>query len=162
MWPFLVAGGLKFLSSSLKIMSDIRAGDAAREVANRDADLTLRAAGDALYRGQIATMRAAARGDAIIAEQRVENSTGGIDVNTGTNADLATQTMAFTDLDKEFIQNDAMREAWGLRSKAQIRRQEGEYQYAASRSQALGDLIGGIGDIAGMFGKKMADVPGRS
>lgn len=162
MWPFLVAAGMSMMGSALKGLSAIGAGAAQKRAENTTADRAEQAAADALHRSAIAEFRASAKGAAVVAEQRVEGSGGGIDVNTGSNTDLALQTAGFAELDKEIIRNDAMREAYGLRLEAQFHRQRGEYLEEAGRQEAMGDFIGGIGRVAGIIGPPSSDIGGSS
>lgn len=157
MWPFLVAAGMSALGSALKYASAGAQGDAAKSTADRNAQLTQDAATDAIHRAQLSEMRAQAKGDAVIAEQREETSHSGVDVNTGSSADIAAQTQQWTELDKEIIRNDALREAYGLRTKEQMQRQYGAYEQQAARNEQLGALIGGIGKVAGIVGPRMVD-----
>lgn len=157
MWPFLVAAGISELGSILKGSAENAAGQAARSTAQRNADLIGQAAADAIHRSQITEMREQAKGNEIIAEQRTAEAASGTDVNVGSNADIAQQTMQFTDLDREIIRNDALREAYGLRTKEQQVRQEGEYAAQAGRNSMLGSFIGGIGQVAGIIGPRLVD-----
>ena len=62
-------------------------------------------------------------------------------------------------MDEQVLRNNATREAWGYRVKADLFRTEGALQAQAADNDAIGSIIGGIGQVAGVAGQAWANQP---
>lgn len=81
---------------------------------------------DALERGDIAASRVRAEGRRIKGSQRVAAAAQGIDVNSGSAAEIQDDTELFSELDANTIRSNAYREAFGYKIDAINSRGRGE------------------------------------
>ena len=157
MWFMIAMAAIAAIGAISKSGAESAAAKATDEAASRNSQLANQAAADAVKRSDLDAMRIQARGASIIASQKAETSTGGIDANTGSSADIAQQTKVFTDMDLMIIQNDASRAAYGLRTKSQQILMQGSYDSAIMRNAAQADWLSGLGKAAGAIGGQAMD-----
>lgn len=100
------AAGLKAQAGFSSAMDEINAG------------MSDRAADDAVSRGETAASRARLKGKMVIGSQRAALAASGVDVNTGSAADVQADTAAMSALDAQTIKNNAAREALGYKTQA--------------------------------------------
>lgn len=143
----------------MKGQAQLAQGAAAKTAYNQSADSAERAAADAIERGEYRDLQVAMRGSAVIAEQRVAQSGTGGDVNSGGNLQTQLSTSAVTDVDRAVVRRDAALAAYGLRTRAQELRQQGEYAESEAESAALGTFLGGAGGLLSQGGKRFAEIP---
>lgn len=98
-------------------------------------------AADALTRGKEAAARTALDTKALIGSQRVALAGQGVDVNSGTAADLQSDSAQLGELDRLQIEHNAQREAYGYKVDAANSRAQGEQVRSASRNAARGTLL---------------------
>lgn len=122
------------------------AGKAQKDIANRNASLMEAAADDAIERGNEEALAVRRRTRGIVGKQRAAFAGQGIDISTGTAMDLQEETSALGELDEATVRKNAFREAWGLRGQASNDRQAGAYARRAGTNQAIGTVLGGVGD----------------
>lgn len=110
------------------------------------------AAQDAIVRGtkEADQQRIATRN--MIGTQRAALAGNGIDVNTGTAAEIQDNTAQFGEMDAVTIANNAAREAWGYRVGAENDRNNARFARSNAKSSAFGSLLGGVGGAFGAFG----------
>jgi len=175
-----MAAGLAYLAlaiggTAVKVIGDIKAGNAAKRAGEAQA----RAAGDAAdlsdYNAAVAELQAQdaiARGTeeeqrfrtkvrGSIGAQRAGFAASNIDVNFGSAVDVQADAAMLGELDALTIRSNARREAWGYevnaedsRRRGQIQRKEGSMaietgkaNQAASRFNAAGSIIGTAGSL---------------
>jgi len=109
------------------------------------------AAQDAEKRGAVEADRYRRQVGQLIGSQRTGFAANGIDVNSGTAADIQDDTAAFGEFDALTIANNAAREAWGYRVGAQNDLMNGRMAQSNARSAATGSILGGVGSAFGSF-----------
>jgi len=77
--------------------------------------------------------------------QRVAGAAQGLDLTQGTMAEIARQTQAIGAEDVRRLQENVRREAWGIRTQADINYRAGMAQAQATGLAAAGTLIGAAG-----------------
>lgn len=150
--------------STVKQVRDTKkAGKLANEAAQEEAkiidynaSIADQQAADALTRGQEAEQRARARTRSVIGSQRAGFAAQGVDVGTGSAADVQADAAFLGELDALTEQTNAAREAWGykvqatdLRNRANVTRKTGVNQERAAGAAALGTAIGGAANVIG-------------
>ncbi|HAR04263.1 MAG TPA: hypothetical protein DCR72_01585 [Pseudomonas sp.] len=109
------------------------------------------AAQDAEKRGAVDADRYRRQVGQLIGSQRTGFASNGIDVNSGTAAEIQDDTAAFGEFDALTIANNAAREAWGYRVGAQNDLMNGRMAQSNARSAATGSILGGVGSAFGSF-----------
>lgn len=98
---------------------------------------------DALQRGGQAAARALGRSSQAVSSERASAAGQGINVNTGSAADIQDQTGAMGRLDALTIQNNAMREAFGYKSQAASYTAQGQFAGIAGQNAYANTLVTG-------------------
>lgn len=104
------------------------------EINRRNAEQARMAARDAWHRGEHAVGKQRRKLSMLIGEQRAATGASGIDVGSGTVADVLADTSAMGELDALTLEHNVAREAWGLGSQADA------YDYQARMAEHLGDI----------------------
>ncbi len=125
-----------------------QAGQAQKKLANRNADLLDNSAADAIDRGNQDALQVTQRARRLRGAQRASFAGQGVDVNTGTAAALQEETTSMGEVDAAQVRKNAFREAWGIKTQAGNQRLGGDFSAAAGRNQAIGSVLGGIGDAS--------------
>lgn len=143
------AGGAMQFAAQRKAGAEARAqGNYEGDVLDLNATLADRNAADALDRGRLAENRQ--RGDVrgVLGAQRAAYAGSGVDLSSGSVADVQSDTARMGELDALTIRNNAAREAWGyqvegaqLRSKAKFARQGGKNAQAGYTNQAVSTVL---------------------
>lgn len=110
------------------------------------------AAQDAEKRGAVQADQYRRQVGQMIGSQRAGFAGNGIDVNSGTAAEIQDDTAAFGEFDALTIANNAAREAWGYRVGAQNDLLNGKVALSNAKSAATGSILGGVGSAFGSFG----------
>ncbi len=124
----LVASSLASAGSSLA------QGRGMRNAANFATDQARRQAEDAIARGEEDVTRYKQDVAQLLGQQRTAIAASGVDVTSGTAADLRAQTERFADMDVATIRRNAEREAFGIRA-------SGQMQAQGLRNQAAGAFM---------------------
>lgn len=131
-------------STALSAGSQIQQGRAQARAARQNLQFSEQAAADVMERGQedIATYRRQL--SQVQGQQRVGLAAQGIDLTQGTAAQIAQQTQKIGEMDIGTIRRNIEREAWGIRTQANINYRAGMAQSQASMFGAGATLIGGM------------------
>ena len=116
---------------------DWRQAQQAEKAAVFNASMLDLQAQDAISRGELDTTNRRQMGKSILGQQRAGYSGQGVDVSTGTAAEMQEQTGQMAEEDAMRIKLDAMRQAWGLRSQATMMRWEAEQNTATAQKKAI-------------------------
>lgn len=135
-----VAGG------ALKGYGSFRQAQNKHRVAEFNADMLDLDAADAISRGQLETQRVRQKGKSILGSQRSGYASQGVDVSSGTAAQLADQTAQLSEQDAIRIKLDAMRQAWGLKTQATMMRWEADVNLRDARSSAISGVVMGAAE----------------
>lgn len=152
---FLMAG-----ASAIKGIGDYSSAIQGAKAMNANAAELDRAAADTNQRGAAAAASVLQRGQEVKGTQSVAMAANGLDFSQGTGADVLAKTAADTQFDAMTVQNNAMREAYGLNVRAIQQR----YQAKATKRQAAIGLAGSLlgsgaqawGGFSGMGGQKLS------
>lgn len=131
----LVAGGLT------QAYAQNQAGDAAKKLADRNADLDLLRADDAVARGAEAERRHRVEVAKLTGAQRAGFAGQGVVVGRDSAATVEQETQTLGELDALTIRNNAAREAWGFKVQAADTRYRGRLAQREGRMQAVGTLL---------------------
>jgi hypothetical protein len=110
------------------------------------------AAQDAEKRGAVQADQYRRQVGQLIGSQRSGFAANGIDVNSGTAAEIQDDTAAFGEFDALTIANNAAREAWGYRVGAENDRLNARMAQSNAKGAAAGSILGGVGSAFGSFG----------
>jgi hypothetical protein len=141
-------------SAGSQAVGSLRQGGAAKRQANYEAglaDINATIAGlqadDALARGREAASKV--RGDTrqLLGTQRTAAAASGVDISTGSAADVQRDTSYLGELDAQTILNNARREAWGLEVDAMNARATGRLTRMAGRNAAAAGRIGATNSL---------------
>lgn len=105
-------------------------------LAEWNANLAEQAAKDAIARGDIEAGRVRSATRQTVGSQRAALAAQGIDINTGSAADVQSDTTRIGALDELTTKNNAAREAFGYTVQAWNERQQGELARLGSRNAA--------------------------
>lgn len=106
-------------------------------------------AADAIRRGDKEASQVKARGKKMIGSQRAALAAQGIDVNSGSAADIQEETDVFSTEDAMTVRSNAWREAFGFRAQAMEARNSGAFAELAANNKASNTLLTGGMKAAG-------------
>lgn len=150
-------------STVRQVQGQRKAGKLANEAAQQEAEvidynaaIADTQAADAITRGQEREQRARAATRGIIGTQRASFAAQGVDVGTGSAADVQADAAFLGELDALTEQTNAAREAWGfkvqatdLRNRADVTRRTGVNQERGANAASWGTAIGGAANVIG-------------
>lgn len=143
--PIAIALG----SSLMQAQNQKAAGAAAAAQAEQDAIYKENAALDAEKRGDLAADRQRRDTAGLIGAQRTAYAGNGIDVNSGSAANVQDDTAMLGELDALTISNNAAREAWGYRVGASNDIANAANTRKSTKSAVTGTILGGLASAAG-------------
>lgn len=147
-WLALAQGGLQLGQAYSAAEAEKLEGEYRRQQYGFNKKLAEEQAEDAIKRGEKDASLLKKRGKQVKGAQRAALAAQGIEVDSGSAADLQADTDEAVQLDVQAAKNNAWREAWGYRAQALSYGFQGEMEYAASRTKARNTLItGGLGAI---------------
>ncbi|MCU7218017.1 hypothetical protein [Pseudomonas sp. VE 196-7] len=117
----------------------------------QNAALKDQAANDTIAAGNTSADWQRVRTGQAIGTQRSAQAANGIDVNSGSAAQLQDDTAMIGELDALTIANNAAREAYGYRVQAQQDRQNSAQVLTNAGNKATGSILGGLGSAFGSF-----------
>jgi hypothetical protein len=153
MWFVGASVVLTAIGTSISVYSAVAAGENAKETADYNAEMQRRAADDALQRGSIDAAEHRAKVRKMISSQVAAFGAGGIETSSGSALDVMTETAGMGELDALRIVNNSQRAAAGLKVQADLEEFKGRSAQSAGYLNATGTAIGGLGSMAGTYGK---------
>lgn len=142
-----------------------KAGKAAKKQGAFNASQAEQQALDSLARGEEAVSQTASGARQLAGAQRASQAAQGIDITTGSAADVISNDQSLSSLDEIQIRRNAQREAHGYQAEAQGYRMAGANQARAYNNQATGTLLAGAGqlfDIYSAYGQTKTPRKGSS
>lgn len=106
-----------------------------------NASLASRQADDAFVRGREAEYRSRIGTRRLIGKQRAALGAQGIEIDSGSGADIQDDAVAMGALDVMTIRNNAAREAWGYNVQAEGYRMRGKLARSAGKNRAYSTLL---------------------
>jgi len=143
-----VMGGASLLGTGVGVAGATQEGKFAEAQARERERLARMAAADALQRGAQDAGRSRMETGQLVAEQRVAYAASGVDPTVGTPADVIADTRALGELEARILENNAAREAWGLKRTADAYALEQEAIRKQTKLRVFGTILGGLGDGA--------------
>jgi hypothetical protein len=130
----------------------------------QNASLSDQQAQDALQRGQIEESRQRLQTRQTIGASRAAQAASGVDVSSGSAADVQASEAGLGELDALTIRNNAQREAWGYtvqgindRQQAKLAQFGGEQAAAGYRAQAFSTALTGAANTYGIYQRNSND-----
>jgi hypothetical protein len=118
---------------------------------NRNAALKDQTADETVFAGDTSADWQRVRSGQAVGTQRAVQAANGIDVNSGSAAQLQDDTAMIGELDALTIQNNAAREAYGYRIQADQDRINAIQTRTNAGNNAMGSILGGLGSAFGSF-----------
>jgi hypothetical protein len=146
------AAGLMALGGALGGGAQKAAGEATQRLDNFNADISDQQASDALSRGGTAMNQRRLKERQTIGSQRARLAAQGLDVNSGSAANIQSDTYAIGEMDALTIANNAAREAWGYKVKATDYRMRGEIAKQEGKNKQVGTYLNAGAKIFGASG----------
>lgn len=141
--PVTIAATAAVVGAGVSGYSTYQAGQSQKEAGEYNAEMDRRKAQDALQRGamEASTKRDQAR--KVASSQAEAGAMSNVDISSGTPLDLLTETTGLGELAARRVQNNAMREAWGLQAQATLDEFQGDAAGRAGTLNAAGTFLGG-------------------
>lgn len=117
------------------------------DVAERNAKLAEMQRADVLNRGAFEENRFRGEVDQQVSSGRAAAAASGVDVSTGSAADVSATRSAVGELDALTLRNNAAREAWGYDVQAANSRMEGRLALLAGENEAAGQRAAGVSTL---------------
>lgn len=140
-------GALSLVSTLFGASSQQQAGKANKALMDRNAEIATFQADDAINRGRVAAKRRLSQVGQTIGAQRVALAAQGVDINSGTAADIQASTAKIGAIDAQTIRNNAAREAWGYKVNAQDLTLRGRLAEREGDNAAASTLLTGSSNL---------------
>ncbi len=141
-------------------------GRGAQELANTEAGFIEAQADDVLVRGNEEEGKHRTDVRRLTGSQRARLAAQGIDIGEGSAALLQGETAVLGEVDAMTIRNNARREAFGLRTQADLVRRGGANQAAgyrneaaSARNQSFSTLLTGAAQLGSMYASSRSTIP---
>ncbi len=143
----LIALGAMAAGTAVSAVGQIKAGNRQKEAGDANAAILEARARDARALGTDEEQRYRANVRGLIGSQRAGFAAQGVDVGSGSAADVQADAAYLGELDALTIRNNAAREAWGYEVEADQARKGGEIAKRESRWGAVTTVAGGASSI---------------
>lgn len=130
------------------------AGKANQRLAEFNAGIADMQADDAITRGNSAITRSRGKTKQLIGSQRARLAAQGVDINSGSAAEVQADASAIGEMDAMTIANNAAREAWGYKVKAADYTVRGQIARAEGTSKEIGTFLGAGSKIFGYMNEE--------
>lgn len=147
----IIVGGLIAAQTANSVISDRKNAKAARKLGEANAGVAEQQAADALARGDEAVAAVGSHARGLKGAQRASFAAQGIEVDSGSAADVIANDEALSELDKLTLKRNAQREAHGYKLQANAYRKGGQLQAANYNAQIRGTLLSGAGQLLGAY-----------
>lgn len=136
------------VGTAVQLGNAAQQGAARATEANWNAALGRSAEADALQRGAQTAGRLRTQTSQLIAKQRVAYANSGVELTSGTALDVSASTRMIGELDAKTAENNAAREAWGLKTQASLSSLQADIYKQRATNEMAGLAIGGLGRLA--------------
>lgn len=148
--PLAIAGAAVAAGAVIKAGAEKKAGDYNAAVGKQNAALSEEAAQDAEARGAAAATHYRSQVHQFLGTQRATIAANGIEAS-GTALDVMADSATQGEMDALTIRNNAAREAFGYRVRGFNALAQSQLDKMSGQMNAAGTLLGGAGQVAGMF-----------
>lgn len=129
------------------ILGDRKSAKAARKLGEFEGAMYDEAAEDALLRGKEEGFRLGASARRLTGSQTASLAASGVDVGSGSAADVIASDRRLAEMDILAVENNAIKEAHGLKQQGQFARMGGKNAAAGYRNRATETLLSGALDL---------------
>jgi hypothetical protein len=150
-WMAAIPIGMALVGGMMGAQSATQQGEFQSSMLNQDAGFKRRTAQEVLNAGDTSADWQRVRTGQAIGTQRSAQAANGIDVNSGSAAQLQDDTAMLGELDALTIQNNAAREAYGYQVQANQDIKNARQAVSNGRTAATGSILGGFGNAFGSF-----------
>jgi hypothetical protein len=137
-----------------------KAGREQQNLANANAALLESQAKDEVAIGEEEVLANRRRVRKAVGQQRADFAGQGVDVGSGTALDIQNETQEMGAVDEATIRRNAFRRAWNINTQASNQRLGGKYARRAGRNQAIGTVLGGVGQASSYWDGSAPTVSG--
>lgn len=138
-----IAVAVSVIGAGVSAYGQYEQGQSAKKAGEYNAEMSKRAADDALQRGSIDAAKIKDNTRKLISTQIANSGASGFDSSTGTPLDLSVEAKGYGELDALTTINNAQRQASGLNAQATLDRYQGNASARAGTIGAAGTLISG-------------------
>ncbi len=135
------AGLTTLAGGAISAYSQYQAGKMSGKLNDLNAGIAKSQAKDAIERGREGQRVVRRRGAQIVGAQRASFAGQGVDVNSGSAAELQSETRQLSEMDALTIRNNAALEAWGYNVNAAEASFQGTLARLQGKQQAIGTLL---------------------
>jgi len=150
-WMALIPVAISLVGGMMGAQNAKQEGAFNAGMLKRNAELKEQTAQETLFAGDTSADWQRVRTGQAVGTQRAVQAANGIDVNSGSAAQLQDDTAMIGELDALTIQNNAAREAYGYRIQADQDRMNAVQTVTNAGNKATGSILGGIGGAFGSF-----------
>lgn len=138
-------------NTAYNVVSDIKGAKGAKKTANFQAGILEQQATDAIAIGNESAGQSEAQSRGLTGAQRASQAASGVDVTSGSAADVISNDQREGVIAAQQIRNNAAREALGLKKQAQLVRMGGANQAQSYKNAATGSLLSGATQLYGIY-----------
>lgn len=137
----IAAATASTIGAGVSMYSSVKSGEAQKDAADYNAEMSRMKAQDSLQRGAIEAAAKQDRARKIAGSQREGAAMSGVAVDSGTPLDLLVETAGLGELDARRTMNNAHREAWGLGAQADLDEFQGKTARTGGYLNAAGTFL---------------------
>lgn len=150
-WMALIPAAIGLAGSMMQAQGQTQNAEFQSGMMGQNANFKLRTADETINAGNTSADWQRVRAGQAVGTQRSVQAANGIDVNSGSAAQLQDDTAMLGELDALTIQNNAAREAYGYRVQAKQDILNASQTVQNGKTAANGSILGGIGGAFGSF-----------
>lgn len=150
--PILI--GTTIAATAIDVVGQVKAGNAAKKQGDYNAQIAESQAADAIDRGRQDEAQFRLGVKATIGSARSNFAAQGVDVGSGSAADVQADAAFLGELDALRIRTNAQREALGYKADAENARMAGKNAQTSSRWSAASTVLGGATNVISIGQKR--------
>lgn len=135
-------------AGTFSAVSAYQQGQVNKQIANNNAKMAEYAAQDAQRKGELDAQMVQRKASQLSGTQRSMMASRGLDISSGTPAELLDQTDFFGQTDANTARFNASQDAWAYKAEAQDLRSQGKWAARNANTQAFASLLGTTGAVA--------------
>lgn len=139
------------ISGTVSAVGQYQQGQVAKQIGRNNQIMAEYAAQDAQRRGELEAQTIQRQARALKGTQRATMASRGLDLSSGTPADIIDSTDFFAQADANTARYNASREAWSARAQGTQAAFEGRMAARQANTSAFSTLLGTAGQVAGKW-----------
>lgn len=152
-WMALIPVAIGLVGGMMQAQGQTQNADFQSGMMEQNAQFKLKTADETINAGNTSADWQRVRAGQAVGTQRSVQAANGIDVNSGSAAQLQDDTAMLGELDALTIQNNAAREAYGYRVQAKQDILNASQTVQNGKTAAMGSILGGFGSAFGSFAR---------